>query len=297
MQQLNSPYQGDRSDSLSNIMGMQYQPQNQLNQFTSQLGITGINNASATNRAAMQNWSSEKIAANNLRETTRFNTLNYMLGAGRLGMDMDKSEFDMQKDIATFRENRANKVIDQQNESDKIRNEKLRVTAGERLKTLADADADKAASAAWGVWERQADDVLEQLKESVRTAKTPEEKARYEYQLNSFARKYSWAAGEWNKRGRHFMTAFSTSPLGNPMTLRETAIAGFRPQQSGPAAAAGGGDVWSDEYKQIPGAPDPAAPSANWAPAVVPAPATAATPAPTPADPAAPAPTWTPTEY
>ena len=71
MQQLNSLYRGDQSESLSNIMGVQYAPQAQLGKFTNDLTMTGMSLANATNRTAMQLSSQEGIANRQLRQQNK----------------------------------------------------------------------------------------------------------------------------------------------------------------------------------------------------------------------------------
>jgi hypothetical protein len=67
MQQINSGYRGDSSETLSQIMQGQYAPLAMLNQFTNALTQTGINNASATQRAAMQIDAQRELEENRLR--------------------------------------------------------------------------------------------------------------------------------------------------------------------------------------------------------------------------------------
>ena len=71
MQQLNSLYRGDQSESLSNIMGVQYAPQAQLGKFTNDLTMTGMSLANATNRTAMQLSSQEGITNRQLRQQNK----------------------------------------------------------------------------------------------------------------------------------------------------------------------------------------------------------------------------------
>lgn len=67
MQQINSGYRGDSSETLSQIMQGQYAPLAMLNQFTNALTQTGLNNASATQRAAMQIDAQRELEKNRLR--------------------------------------------------------------------------------------------------------------------------------------------------------------------------------------------------------------------------------------
>ena len=67
MQQLNSGYRGDTSETLGSIMQGQYAPLAMLNQFTNALTQTGLNNASATQRAAMQIDAQRELEKNRLR--------------------------------------------------------------------------------------------------------------------------------------------------------------------------------------------------------------------------------------
>lgn len=71
MQQLNSLYRGDSSETLGQIMGGQYTPLNTLNSFTSNLAMTGIQGVGATNRTAMQLASQENIERRRLMENKR----------------------------------------------------------------------------------------------------------------------------------------------------------------------------------------------------------------------------------
>ena len=71
MQQLNSLYRGDSSETLGQIMGGQYAPQNMLGGFTSNLAITGVQGAGATMRTAMQLYSQENMERRRLAEQKR----------------------------------------------------------------------------------------------------------------------------------------------------------------------------------------------------------------------------------
>lgn len=110
MEQLQSLYRGDNSDSLSNIMGMNYQPQMATSQMANTALSSGMSagaqiKATAMNNdaAAARNWSTiqsqQMMERNRLAQANRQFSLDYALRS-------DAQLFGQQKDVATFNENK-----------------------------------------------------------------------------------------------------------------------------------------------------------------------------------------------
>lgn len=102
MQQLNSLYRGDQTESLGQIMGGQYAPQAQLNNFTSNWAIAGMQGAGATQRTAMQIASQEGMAKRQLGQQSDQFSLTHALNLSNQEMAAQAQKFGQQKDVAVF---------------------------------------------------------------------------------------------------------------------------------------------------------------------------------------------------
>lgn len=255
MQLINSGYRGDGSDNLSNIMGMRYGQQDQLNKFTGEMGITGINNMAARDRAVMDINSRERMARDTLRETQRSNTLQYMLGEARLGMDMDRlgmemdnSLFNKQRDVATFNQTQANNDRTQAYNSANLALNTVRANEPNLARAAADAREAAAAGSSFEVWSKNADFVRNLFNskiESMNTASIADEKERnamlerkaaMRARLANYDKHVNWAAEQYKTRGASFLTPFLQSRFGNVNSLYE--LAGLEEEQNRPAPVA-----------------------------------------------------------
>lgn len=104
MQLINTQYRGDTSDSLSNIMNVQYGPQAQLGKFTGDMAIAGIQGMGATQRTAMQIASQEGMAQRALKQRDMEFSLTHALNVGNQELARDQQGFNQLKDIETFKQ-------------------------------------------------------------------------------------------------------------------------------------------------------------------------------------------------
>lgn len=88
MQQLSSLYRGDQSETLGSIMGGQYAPQSQLNNFTSNWTIAGVQGTGATQRAAMQIDAQRQMQRDQLRQQNK----QFMLSDALANRTQDEAE-------------------------------------------------------------------------------------------------------------------------------------------------------------------------------------------------------------
>lgn len=261
MEQLQSLYRGDSSDSLSNIMGMTYQPQ----QATSQMANTALSSgmaAGAQIKATAMNNSTQMAIANmnnnmaqqRLRMEQKQNTISNRLNDDKFGLEVDKfgaSEagriFGQQRDVAIYNQNvkrddDAATVAAKNAETQRIlamRPDKDRVR-----KEIAD---DKEGLASWTIWDAESKVVSDEIENNLKAAEAaviPEfgtaeqiaagkkilaDRKRYRYMKDNFAKRTTWARDQYNKQGSSFLKPFFTSPLGNVADLRKMAELGFQP--------------------------------------------------------------------
>lgn len=258
MQQLNSLYRGDQSDSLSNIMGMQYAPQAQLNKFTGDMAMTGMSLANATNRTAMQLASQEGIERNRLREQIRSTNLSNMLGMrnsdlaeARLGMDMNNQQFNQQKDVATFNQTKENNAATQAYNSAMLALNTVKANEPNIARDILANKEKEAAGANWSVWEKNAGfvrgllqkqfDDIDPTKVKIGDIKAMNEalakRDAIRQRLGAFDKHVGWASEEYKKRGASFLQPFFSSRFGSVDSLYDIAGLGMTPYQA-PATTA-----------------------------------------------------------
>lgn len=225
MQQLNSLYRGDQSESLGQIMGGQYAPQTQLNSFTGNWAISGMQGAGATQRTAMQLASQEGMQKRQLGQQADQFSLTHALNLGNQDLAAQAQQFGQQRDVATFGQTGARDAAAakyQQSMSgaanitaDATRNNSntsayaTMVAPGEaRKQKLADEVAD--AAAGWDMHNQEIDALL-----------ASPDNAKYSASLNAWKEKInSWKTGT-NSAG--YLRAFRASRLSNPQMLLGTA--------------------------------------------------------------------------
>ena len=261
MEQLQSLYRGDSSDSLSNIMGMQYQPQMATSQMSNtalssgmaagaQIKATAMNNSTQMAIANMNN----NMAQQRLRMEQRQNTISNRLNDDKFGLEVDKfgaSEagriFGQQRDVAIYNQGvkkdgdaasvaaknaETQRILAMRPEKDKIRTE------------IAD---EKAGVAGWTVWDAESKVVSDEIENNLKRAEAaviPEfgtaeqiaagkkilaDRKKYRYMKDNFAKRTTWAREQYNKQGSAFLKPFLSSPLGNVADLRKMAELGFQP--------------------------------------------------------------------
>lgn len=218
MEQLQSLYRGDNSDSLSNIMGMNYQPQMATSQMAqaamssgmaagAQIKATAMNNASAESR----NWASinsqQMMERNRLRQAGQQFNLTHQLGVDRLDMDRQGQLFGQQKDVATFFQNKANQDgmlgVAQKNADTN------RITATDPAAVRANNDFkdQQGASAEWDVYDTELDSIVKGL--------DPTKDAGKIAAMADWRKKIAgWRAGP-NSVG--YLKAFRQSRMSNPI--------------------------------------------------------------------------------
>ncbi len=236
-------------------MGMQYAPQNAINQFTSQMGITGLNNMAASNRLSMELASREGMERNRLKEQMRSTNLNYSIAdrnasvaEGTLGMQLEGQKFNQYKDVATFNENKRAKGF--QEELDLLKFAEPGVIRAENR-----ADEDASADSNWEVWNQGAGVVRGLLNDKIgaidvlgaKDAKTQAERIAERDALRARLKAYdshiSWAGQQYKTRGRSFLRPFFGSRFGNLDSLYD--IAGLQaPPPAAPAAKPPGRKDW-----------------------------------------------------
>jgi len=230
MQQLNSLYRGDQSDSLSNIMGMQYAPQAHLNKFTGDMAMTGMSLANATNRTAMQLASQEGIERNRLKEQMRTTNLNYLINdrnaatsEGRLGMEMGGQLFGQQKDVATFNQTNANNKANQDILAKNAETQRILALQPNKNRIRTEQDLDADALAEWDIYTTQLQRMLDQIPEG----ETNPQKAADRKAMQDWIK----VIGGWKGKADHrrYLKAFKASPMFNPLF----GITGAKPAASG----------------------------------------------------------------
>jgi hypothetical protein len=211
-------YRGDQSDSLSNIMGMGYQPQAATSQMANtavssgmsagaQIKATAMNNASAEAR----NWSSinsqQTMERNRLRQAGQQFSLTHQLGMDRLDMDRQGQLFGQQKDVATFFQNKANQDgmlgVAQKNA------DTSRITATDPASVRANNDfkEQQGASAEWDIYDTELDSIVKGL--------DPTKDAGKISAMADWRQKIAgWRAGP-NSVG--YLKAFRQSRMSNPL--------------------------------------------------------------------------------
>lgn len=230
MQQINSLYRGDQSDSLSNIMGMQYAPQAQLSKFSGDMMSTGMQLANATNRTAMQLASQEALERNRLREQARATNLTYLLNDRaanladqRFGFEVDKDIFGRQKDVATFNQTNANNAASQEVMAKNAETQRILALQPNKNRIRTEQDEDADALAEWDIYMTQLRRMVDQIPEN---EQNPQKMADRK------------AMGDWIKtiegwksqpNHRRYLKAFKSSPMFNPLF----GIVGAKPQTSG----------------------------------------------------------------
>ena len=269
MEQLQSLYRADSSDSLSNIMGMNYQPQLATSQMANtavssgmaagaQIKATAMNNSTQMAIAGMNN----NLAQQRLRMEQKQNTISNALNDDRFGLEVQKfgaSEagriFGQQKDVATFNQNKAfqdgSLKLQGRNADTADKNaETARITANEPAAARAakQKELDDAADADWTMWGQEADLVgglmdqkIKDLQgistqtvtldniEKIKQAKA--ELAKQELMRKNFGDRVTWARDQYGQKGRAFLGSFLKSHLGNVKTLRDFSGMGQPAQQ------------------------------------------------------------------
>jgi hypothetical protein len=229
MQQLNSLYRGDSSDSLSNIMGMQYAPQNAINQFTSQMGITGLNNMAASNRLSMELASREGMERNRLKEQMRATNLNYLLNDRaanladqRFGFDVDKDVFGRWKDVATFNQTNANNEANQGVLAKNAETQRIMALQPNKNRIRTEQDEDADALAEWDIYTTQLQRMMDRIPENEQDP----QKAADRKAMGDWIK----VIGGWKGKADHrrYLKAFKSSPMFNPLF----GIVGAKPGES-----------------------------------------------------------------
>jgi hypothetical protein len=242
-------------------MGMQYAPQNTINQFSAQMGITGLNNMAASNRLSMELASREGMERSRLKEQMRATNLNYSIqdrnattAEGTLGMQLEGQRFGQMKDVATFNqtERRDQAATTYNNRMAGVSEkdaETKRIVANEpsAVRAYNEKESDLTADADWTMWGQEADLVTglfdSKIKELTEIANQPvtmaniadvrKAKAELEKQKmmkTNFGGRVTWARDQYKTGGRRFLTSFLKSQLGNVRSLREMAGFGAQPQ-------------------------------------------------------------------
>ncbi len=180
-------------------MGQQYSPLANMNQFTGQMGIAGLNNMAALNRQMAQIGSQEMMDANRLREGARVSNLTQALAERRFDMEMQDKEFGHLRDIETFKQNEKRYSDDLWA---KIYAADAPDRAEDRVRTQGETDAD----AEWDI-----------LLEELTTAKLGMDEVKDANRIKAYDQWISKLQG-WrkSKNAASYLRAFKASKTSNP---------------------------------------------------------------------------------
>jgi hypothetical protein len=229
MQQLNSLYRGDQSDSLSNIMGMQYAPHAQLSKFSGDMMSTGMQLSNATNRTIMSLSSQEAIERNRLKEQARATNLNYLLNDRaanladqRFGFDVDKDIFGRQKDVATFNQTNANNKANQDVLAKNAETQRILALQPNKNRVRTEQEEDADALAEWDIYTTQLQRMMDRIPENEQDP----QKAADRKAMGDWIK----VIGGWRGKADHrrYLKAFKNSPMFNPLF----GIIGAKPGES-----------------------------------------------------------------
>lgn len=239
-------------------MGQQYSPLANMNQFTGQMGIAGLNNMAAMNRQMAQLSAQQQMETNRLRETARATNLSHMLGLQnyglaerRLGMDSENNRFGQQRDLATFEQNAARNNNEAAYRSGDLALKTLIAnnsrTDAEAQRAKADENAKAKGEADWSLWDEEATTVGELLaqklsrmeadfaggaknaskEEAARIAGLKSMIERIKYgTLPRYMGRVKWAREQYKQRGAGWLPSFFASNLGNIKSIRQIAELG-----------------------------------------------------------------------
>jgi hypothetical protein len=200
-------YRGDQSDSLSNIMGMGYQPQAATSQMANtavssgmsagaQIKATAMNNSTQMAIAGMNN----NIAQQRLRMDQKQNTITNALNEDKFGLEMQR-----------FGASESDRVFGQQ---EKVARYNLDVKRDNRVDAgtaKTDADARLAADADWDMRGLEIDEMLTQIDPNDITPAAAAKKAA----LMGYKQKIA----QWRKdpNSVNYLKSFNASRMSNPL--------------------------------------------------------------------------------